>query len=663
VRLKDIIELLAAAHIGASGHHIISQGEADKILNANMDERREMIEDALGLKIYHYKREESSRKLEKTEENLKQVSSLRREIAPHIKFLESQVKKIEKAREMRTDLENLYKEYLKRESAYIFHERGWIAAKRKGPEERGKRLEKELAEAKSILEKSSGKDAKSHELLKLEADLRDVRNEKDKLARELGRIEGQIASEERIIKKQKELAASDDARMVRFVEVEDLAKDVGAALDDAERADDIGLLKSIIKKVKTSIAAFIAKNRTASSHAGLADSEAEIDRLQAEKKKLGAKLEGLDDSEKKMTGSYAALQKKIEEEKDSNRDAEKAVFRIMAEQSEVVSELSVIRGREERLALVENDFKRELTDAGALIGRSVLDFEHFHIPAEGGHDRQVTDAEMAAESRDKQEGRRKTIERIKVRLEDAGGGSGDEVLKEYDEARNRDSFLAKETEDLEKSAATLGQLIADLGDKLDTEFKTGVDKINKQFQEFFALMFGGGTAGLHIVKQERRRRKNSTGLTGSAGKAGALGDDDEGLDEDDILGGGLEDETEEKEGIDITVNLPKKRIKGLMMLSGGERALTSIALLFAISQVNPPPFIVLDETDAALDEANSRKYGDMIANLSKYSQLILITHNRETMSRAGVLYGVTMGAEGFSKLLSIQFEEAVQVAK
>ena len=123
------------------------------------------------------------------------------------------------------------------------------------------------------------------------------------------------------------------------------------------------------------------------------------------------------------------------------------------------------------------------------------------------------------------------------------------------------------------------------------------------------------------------------------------------------------DEEESEEGIDIEVNLPKKKIKGLMMLSGGERALTSIALLFAMSQVNPPPFIILDETDAALDEANSKKYGDMIAELSKYSQLILVTHNRETMSRAGIIYGVTMGMDGVSKLLSIQFEEAVQVAK
>ena len=82
-----------------------------------------------------------------------------------------------------------------------------------------------------------------------------------------------------------------------------------------------------------------------------------------------------------------------------------------------------------------------------------------------------------------------------------------------------------------------------------------------------------------------------------------------------------------------------------------------------MSQVNPPPFLVLDETDAALDEANSRRYGDMLDTLSKHSKLIVVTHNRETMSRAQVLYGVTMGLDGASKLLSIKFDEAVQIAK
>jgi len=125
----------------------------------------------------------------------------------------------------------------------------------------------------------------------------------------------------------------------------------------------------------------------------------------------------------------------------------------------------------------------------------------------------------------------------------------------------------------------------------------------------------------------------------------------------------MTEETPPEQGIEINVSLPHKKVKELNALSGGERSLTSIALLFAMSQVNPPPFLVLDETDAALDEANSRKYGDMLEKLSKHSQLIVVTHNRETMSRAGVLYGITIGENDTSKLLSVKFEEATQIAK
>jgi chromosome segregation protein len=228
-----------------------------------------------------------------------------------------------------------------------------------------------------------------------------------------------------------------------------------------------------------------------------------------------------------------------------------------------------------------------------------------------------------------------------------GGGGGEDVMKEFTEAEERDLFLARELEDLMKSSESLGALIKDLTGKLNEMFKEGLEKINTEFTKFFALMFGGGHAQLKLIKEEKKKRRRAS-------------DDTEGVDEILELG---EEESEVQEGIDIEVSLPHKRIKGLMMLSGGERALTSIALLFAMSQVNPPPFVILDETDAALDEANSRKYGDMIEALSKHSQLILITHNRETMSRAGVIYGVTMGGDGCSKLLSIAFEEAVAVAK
>ena len=156
-------------------------------------------------------------------------------------------------------------------------------------------------------------------------------------------------------------------------------------------------------------------------------------------------------------------------------------------------------------------------------------------------------------------------------------------------------------------------------------------------------MFGGGKAELVTAVIKKRKKKTE---------------------DDDQLTLDLEDEEGEDEfGIDIKVELPRKKVSDLDMLSGGERSLTSIALLFALSQVNPPPFLVLDETDAALDEANSQKYGDMIESLSEYSQLIVVTHNRETMSRAQTLFGVTLGRGDASTTLSLRLEDAAKYAK
>jgi chromosome segregation protein len=631
-RLKDIIELLSGAHIGASGHHIISQGEADRILNANLKERREMIEEALGLKIYHYKREESERKLEKTAENLKEINSLKKEIAPHLRFLEKQVEKVEKAREMRIQLEGLYKIYFKTEDLYITHEKNRISEEKKIPVEKKKQLEEDLMKAREILSHASDRDHKSTELLDLESKLQEVRDTRDVLGRETGRIEGQISSEERILRKQQEIAHSNDAKMIALRDVETTAESIYQQITEAESKQDVPALKAILAGIGSMLRTFIHRNRNEVDTSALQSTEVEITRLKTERDMLAQKISEAKKLEGELNTQYASLRLAIEKEKDTNREAEKMVFKIMAEQNEIHALLTSLEAQEDRIKIIHQDFERELHEAATLIGRNVLDF-------------QMVDGEADMMDRHKQEEQRKVIERIKIRLEDAGAGGGEDVLKEYHETKERDAFLAREIEDLEKSAETLTVLIKDLEEKLTTEFKVGVEKINKQFQEFFALMFGGGSAKLDVVREEKRKKKVTSIL-----------DEDEVSEE-------FQEQEEGEEGIDISVNLPQKRVKALMMLSGGERALTSIALLFAISQVNPPPFIILDETDAALDEANSRKYGDMISNLAKYSQLILITHNRETMSRAGILYGVTMGREGFSKLLSIMLDEAVVVAK
>ena len=116
------------------------------------------------------------------------------------------------------------------------------------------------------------------------------------------------------------------------------------------------------------------------------------------------------------------------------------------------------------------------------------------------------------------------------------------------------------------------------------------------------------------------------------------------------------------QGIDIKATPPGKKMKSITMLSGGERALTSIALICAMIANNPSPFVVLDEVDAALDEANSLRFAEIISELSKQTQFVIITHNRATMEKADILYGVTMGADGVSDLLSVKFEEAQEYA-
>ena len=647
VRLRDIIELLAGAHIGASGHHIISQGEADKILSANSKERREMLEDALGLKIYQYKRLESERKLERTKENLKQVGSLRREIAPHLNFLKKQVEKVERALQMKEDLKTLYRDYLKREDIYIRFSKKHLNEEKSHPQKELSRLEEELASAKKVLEESKGRDARSSEVILLEEKLRKFRDERDLLTREEGRLQGEIGSRERLLKRESDKLGSEENRVIPFKEVEALWKSVEREAREAEILSDVGSIKGFIKKIKELFASFIGSHRSGVLPIDLETERKDIDELRLEEENIRKKLGDLSSKEKELGAVHKGVREEIEKAKDSSRDAEKAVFRIMARQNEIRSKMEAIRLIEERIRIEEENLKRELGEGSALVGRDILHYEN-HTPLSSGGE-PLSEELILKEDRHVQEERRRAIEKIKIRLEDSGALSSQDIVKEFQETSERDAFLAREIEDLEKSASSLKDLIGELGERLDTEFKEGIEKINKQFQNFFDLMFGGGRASLSVVRSKKQAEKQ-------AGRTEA----------DDLFPGEPEEELKEEEkeeGIDIDVSLPRKKIKGLMMLSGGERALTSIALIFAVSQVNPPPFIILDETDAALDEANSKKYGDMVENLARSSQLVLITHNRETMSRAGVIYGVTMDSGGTSKLLSIAFEEAVSVAK
>jgi chromosome segregation protein len=638
VRLKDVVDLLASVNIGSTGHHIISQGEADRVLNASNKDRRSMIEDALGLKIYQYRIKESERKLDKTVLNMKEVQMLRREIAPHLSFLKKQVEKVEKARSLREDLRNLYKIYFGNESTYINNEGARINSLRLELDKKALSIDEKI---NGLEKEKNGVNIESENIKVIkekESSLSDLHGKRDELARSLGRMEGIIEGIERQYSKIKDVKE----RIIKESEWKSLVEDLESKIDEAINFEDLESVKGILKNIKEKLGLFL--------HHGM-DNEAELPKIEDSdeylemckaKENIIGDISQVKIEEGNIINTINELKAKEQESQSVLRDNERVYYELLSNRNEVNSSLHSLSFEEEKLTSIKTNFEMELAEGGAIIGREVIDFAKIK-----------TEEEIV---RSTQEEIRRKIERIKIKLEDSGsGGDATSITKEYDETVERDTFLGRELEDLNKSIESLHSLIEELKETLDKEFKEGVDKINKQFQEFFALMFGGGSASLSITMEYKKVRKDDEIVSEEDME------DDEEDDEEEVETD--ESNQEFERGIEINVNLPHKKVKDLHMLSGGERSLTSIALLFAVSQVNPPPFLVLDETDAALDEANSRKYGDMLLNLSKYSQLIVVTHNRETMSRAQVLYGVTMSSEGASKLLSIRLEDAATYAK
>jgi chromosome segregation protein len=615
VRLRDVQELLSGANVGDTGHHIISQGEADRILASHPRERRNMLEDALGLRAFEYKKQDAERKLTKTEENVREVELLRREIAPHIRFLQKQVEKLERAEELANQLRALAQEYFAIEEAYLRDEEEKASMRLKQLQQQLATITAELGafHERATLDNEGMKRSEAVRIAERELDR--LAGERSLLSREVGRIEGALESAKR-----RSIAVLQDpyAKVPR--------EDLKALKLESDRAVDLTDLESVnatLKSLKNAITAFFERYASPKDDY-LAEEEQAVMRLESERLELSKKEEALAAHVDKVKSALIKAREASVAHEETGREQNLHMLSIAENKAKLEADVVRMEARLGELESLSEEFERDRREVVALAGASALSF--------AGRTEAVT------EERRVQEDRKRQLERLKIRVEEAGG-SGEDVRTEYKDASEREAFLEREIEDLTRSAAGLRELITDLDTELTKTFSEGLVKVNESFGEFFALMFGGGSARLVLEEMQ-------------------YGEEDE----EELL----EDEARKKQGkpgIEISVNLPRKRVQSLMQLSGGERALTSIALIFAMSQVNPPPFLILDETDAALDEANSRRYGDMIESLSKKSQLIVITHNRETMSRASILYGVTMGGDGVSKLLSVKFDEAVTVAK
>jgi len=230
------------------------------------------------------------------------------------------------------------------------------------------------------------------------------------------------------------------------------------------------------------------------------------------------------------------------------------------------------------------------------------------------------------------------IWRLKREISEVGAVD-ENVMKEYQETEARFNFLSSQINDLTKAIDDLKNLTKKLTKQIEEEFFAGISAINKDFSRYFRLMFKGGSAKLVIKKIQKQTTEEMNSENGILNQAG---------------------EKETIEGVEIVVDIPKTKIKNLEILSGGEKTLTAISLLFAIVNQSDPPLVIVDEIDAALDEENSRRFAEILKELSKETQFIIVTHNRLTMSAAQVIYGVT-SKNNVSQLLSIKLEDSEKV--
>ncbi|MFA5184532.1 MAG: AAA family ATPase [Patescibacteria group bacterium] len=375
-------------------------------------------------------------------------------------------------------------------------------------------------------------------------------------------------------------------------------------------------------------------------------------RIEAEQREIDQKLAGLDQEIKILENKLEELNRAKEKEKGQMFECQKNIQLLQQEINSISEEINRAKVEATRQETKLEDLEANIRNDEL----NIIDIKNHQITQE------INDIERLY----------KAISAHKSQLESIGG-IDPEAEKEYQETKERYDFLSGQTTDLDKAIKSLEEVIYELDLNIKNRFDAEFKIISEKFNDYFKILFNGGTAKIYkvmIEDLEKEEAKNNANANHSPAATGEpAGDATSGLNAAEMA---IKKEMDEKlkrikflkrhnavglAGIEVQATPPGKKIQTVTMLSGGERALTAIALICAIISANPSPFVVLDEVDAALDEANSERLAKILDDLSNKTQFIVITHNRACMRKASILYGVTMESDGVSKLLSVKLDE------
>jgi len=613
IKFKEIIDFFAQARLGTKGLTIINQGSSDLFVRVTPEERKMMIEEVLGLREFQIKKNEAERKLKNTFINLEKVKAMIEEVIPRLRILKRQVGKWEKRAEIAKELKEL-------EDAYFSFKIGKILKAKRD-------LEPRLSQLSNLISQKIGElkvleiNVKKLEEKSEHRNLNEIKIEKNGLLSKNLELQKQLSRLEAKLEILGENFGADDSFAKE--EILNLIKNIKNSLEESLKLGEFGEIAKAIENLIKKIAEFlnqpkVRKNQELGDLGKSKDElikeagviESKIKKLEAEESEITVKLEEFN---KNFYKAFEELENKKEEIRKLNSEKQTTVFEA------------------EKLDIQLGDLESQLT----AINRTLKEFSL----AQDSVENQRNSGDLTEMER----------RMLKFRAELASIGEIDESLvKEAEETNKHYNFLSNQMADLEAAGKDLKDLIKELKRKIHDEFNKAFHSINENFNKFFRLMFEGGHAKLKIKKYELIRQladKHNDESENIEGEKNKESEEDEG-----------KEEQEEKFGVEIELSLPKKKITSLEMLSGGEKSLISIAALFALISVSPPPFLVLDEIDAALDEKNSRRFSNLIKEFAHKTQFIIVTHNRALMEVADVLYGVTMNEDGTSKLLSLKLD-------
>jgi len=416
----------------------------------------------------------------------------------------------------------------------------------------------------------------------------------------------------------------DELRQLNVKRDEILSKINENNLRISAKNERIKLLHDKISEVSSELGSIEGKLNQRSDDFDIGD-------IEREQKTLKVEFEEMD---KEIGG----IKNKINEMNIVGAEKRNKLFSIQRELQQGQNEVNVINNKLNDIKVSATRYETKLED---------LEIE---IRTELGDLKEVKEGKIEEElniitTKDKINQTKKQLEMI--------GGIDPEIEQEYNETKERFDFLSGQEKDFLDTAKSLEKIIKELDvvirKKFDKEFKV----IAKKFEEYFKILFSGGSAKIiKVLEKEEEKVENAGGEVEKK-----ISKEEESVANIKKIKFLQKHNATGLAGIEIQATPPGKKIASVSMLSGGERALTAIALICAIISANPSPFVVLDEVDAALDEANSERLAKILEDLSHKTQFIIITHNRAPMRRANILYGVTMGDDGVSKLLSVKLDE------